>query len=552
MQKTCENGWCGQVFETTDEDLAFYDKVSPVFNGKKYLIPPPTHCQSCRQQQRLAFRNERKYLHRECDKCKKKIISQYPASVSFPVYCSTCYWGDGWDAKEYGVAFDETKPFFTQFFELQKRTPRIAFSSSNNENSDYCNHAGYMKNCYLVVGSIECEDCYYCTRIFRCKNCVDCLFLSECELCFDATNCDRCYRTQHAFQCKDVKDSQYVRYCSSSHDLLYCVNRRQAQYQILNEQLSAEEFRKRREEILQSPKLQSEYMIRFDALCLSSPVPGTIKHLSEQCVGNYVSECQRCEDTFDATKCQDIVYGYDVGDTKDCMDVYSFYESELCYESYSGYRLFHCLFNRDCWPGNNLILCDHCFFGCSNCFGCIGLQKQSYCVLNTQYTKEEYEVLVPKIIDHMRTTPYQSPAGSSTGQAGSWGEFFPIQHSQFAYNESAVQDYFPLKKEEVQERGWLWRDHADEASTVDKALTCEATHRPFRIIKQELEYYRRMNLPIPRLHPDERHRRRMALRNPRKLWSRECAKCQKQIEPSYAPERPEIVYCEECYLTAVY
>ena len=57
-----------------------------------------------------------------------------------------------------------------------------------------------------------------------------------------------------------------------------------------------------------------------------------------------------------------------------------------------------------------------------------------------------------------------------------------------------------------------------------------------------------MNLPIPHLHPDERHKDRMALRNPRKLWKRTCDKCVKEIETSYAPDRPEKVYCEECYL----
>ena len=84
------------------------------------------------------------------------------------------------------------------------------------------------------------------------------------------------------------------------------------------------------------------------------------------------------------------------------------------------------------------------------------------------------------------------------------------------------------------------------------AIKCEATGRPFRIIKQELEFYRKMKLPIPHFHPDERHRRRMALRNPRKLWRRPCGKCGKEMETTYAPERPEIVYCESCYLQEVY
>jgi hypothetical protein len=54
------------------------------------------------------------------------------------------------------------------------------------------------------------------------------------------------------------------------------------------------------------------------------------------------------------------------------------------------------------------------------------------------------------------------------------------------------------------------------------AIECEVTKKPFRIIKQELEFYRKYNLPIPRRHPDQRHLDRMKLRNPRKLFTRVC------------------------------
>jgi hypothetical protein len=84
------------------------------------------------------------------------------------------------------------------------------------------------------------------------------------------------------------------------------------------------------------------------------------------------------------------------------------------------------------------------------------------------------------------------------------------------------------------------------------AIECETTKKPFRIIPQELEFYRKHNLPIPRKHPDERHKERMALRNSRKLFTRKCDKCRKEIQTTYAPERPEIVYCQECYEKEIY
>jgi len=60
---------------------------------------------------------------------------------------------------------------------------------------------------------------------------------------------------------------------------------------------------------------------------------------------------------------------------------------------------------------------------------------------------------------------------------------------------------------------------------LNQAIECEVTKRPFRIIKQELEFYRKNGLQLPKRHPDQRHIDRMNVRNPRKLRDRKCAKC---------------------------
>ena len=84
MQKTCPQ--CSAPFQVTPEDLAFYEKVSPVFNGKKELIPPPSLCPDCRMQRRLAWRNERSIFRDTCDLCKKSIVSIYAPGEREKVY----------------------------------------------------------------------------------------------------------------------------------------------------------------------------------------------------------------------------------------------------------------------------------------------------------------------------------------------------------------------------------------------------------------------------------------------------------------------------------
>lgn len=159
MQKTCKQ--CGLSFEVTDDDLKFYDKVSPVFGGKKYAVPAPTLCPDCRRQRRLAHRNEMVLYKRTCDFSGKKILSMYPQEAVFPVYDPKIWFGDKWSALDYGQDFDFNRPFFEQYIELRNKVPHLALVSEANENCDFCNIVGNSRNCYLCFGSIECEDCLY-------------------------------------------------------------------------------------------------------------------------------------------------------------------------------------------------------------------------------------------------------------------------------------------------------------------------------------------------------------------------------------------------------
>jgi hypothetical protein len=224
----------------------------------------------------------------------------------------------------------------------------------------------------------------------------------------------------------------------------------------------------------------------------------------------------------------------------------------------TGYGTFHQLFSHASWACTESCYTDHCQ-SCNHCFGCIGLKHKNYCILNTQFTKEEYEALLPKIIEHMRKT-------------AEWGEFFPIESSPFGYNETIAHEYFPITRDEVLQRGWQWCDYVPPEPAVERtinatdlpdsiegmpddvlnwAIRSKASGRPFRIIKQELAFYRNLQIPLPHLHPDERHMGRLRKRKPRKLWPRTCDKCRKSMTVAIAPERKEKALCEECYLSSM-
>jgi hypothetical protein len=91
-----------------------------------------------------------------------------------------------------------------------------------------------------------------------------------------------------------------------------------------------------------------------------------------------------------------------------------------------------------------------------------------------------------------------------------------------------------------------------EDNILNQVIECEQTKRLFKIEKQELDFYRKYNLPLPHIHPDLRHAKRILLRNSRKLIERNCDKCNKNIQTTYMSDRPEVVYCEECYNKEIY
>jgi hypothetical protein len=193
--------------------------------------------------------------------------------------------------------------------------------------------------------------------------------------------------------------------------------------------------------------------------------------------------------------------------------------------------------------------------------------------LNKQYTKEEYFALVEKIKGDML-------------QRGEYGEFFPEHTALFAYNESPIQEYFPLTKEEAEQQGYVWKEQEeqhyggttytphedisyyknDEAMKLllGGILTCNVTGKPYKITKQELGVYLQHGIPIPRKCPDQRHAERMLAMGEVKLWERTCmctdgthpehtgSSCPTTFQTSYAPTRPEQVYCEECFQKVIY
>ncbi|MDD5041196.1 MAG: hypothetical protein PHX87_02900 [Candidatus Peribacteraceae bacterium] len=555
-QKTCFQ--CSAPFEITQDDKAFYREAGLTVASKHFSIPEPVTCPACRMQRRIAHRNFFNLCHRTSSLSDKRIISMYDEDVPFPVYEIHEWWSDRWDGLRYGREVDFGRPFFDQLGELFNVVPRMSIFNNNCENTDYCNFSFQSRNCYLIGGNVGNEDCCYGHIVWLSKNCYDCLYIYRCERCYECVDCVQCYELAFSHGCDNCSNGTLLVHCSGCKDCIGCVGLKNKQYCVFNQPFSREDYERKMQEFDRGSHVMIELARKRLADLTRKEV---VRHYHgvncEDVTGDYLYNCKGVHDSYDAKNCEDcrflataesFVHSYD-----------SNYCPSTCEWSYqcvacNGSSLFCC---HNTMYSAETAYCQDCS-SCKNCFGCASLKSKQYCIFNRQYTRQEYEELVPRVIEHMQ-------------QTGEWGQFFPITMSPFGYNQTMAQEYFPLTEEKVEKRGWRWvvqKSTADEYlgprvavsdriqdvpdDITQKILLCSASKQPYKIIPQELEFCRSMTLPLHTECFAERHRRRMRLKNPRHLWSRTCAKCGKGIETTYAPERPEIVYCESCYLSSVY
>ncbi len=547
---------CQSPFKVTAEDKKFL---------KKFDMPDPTMCFDCRLQRRMAFYNRYKLYRRKCDLKGEDIISIFSPDKEFKAYKTREWYSDKFDPIQYGRNFDFNRPFFEQFAEFYKSVPQNALAIlGDNVNSDFTNDNYKLKDCYLVFDGEQAEKSFYGQSFVGLKNCLDFFFLHQSELCYEVISCHNCYNLKYSRFCKNCSNSWFLGDCIGCKNCFGCASLHQKEYCIFNEQKTKEEYEKFIAEFQSgSYSLVQKMKEKVEESHLTQPVKATRGVQNSNVIGDSLNNCKDCSYCYDCNDLRDCRYCTDcLMQAKDCMDIHIWGDRmERCYNSAlvgaGSLNIFMSYYVLD--GVHDIYYSVWCTRNSKNLFGCVGLTHKEYCIFNKQYSKEEYENLKNKIIDHMKST-------------GEWGEYFPPETSAFGYNETLANDYFPLTKKEVIKKGWKWCDFEPEIKAnrvilasklpddikatpddiLNWAIECEITNKPFKITTQELKFYREHNLPIPRRHPDQRHLDRLALKQPYKLFDRKCSKCSSGIQTTYAPDRPEKVYCEECYLETVY
>lgn len=503
MQSTCTVS--GKSFSISNHEAEFC---------RSRGIPLPTLSPQERFRQLFAYRNEWILFNRKCNKTNQDIISCYRPDAQFPVFEREVWMDENsYNPFDFGRPYDFNRPFFEQFHELASTVPRIAQVVAKAENSPYVNLNLGVANCYFTFSCIESQDCMYGVRVYYCRDCVDNLYITQCELCYECINCHHCYDLKWSIHSLNCRESAFLYDCHNSSNCFGCIGLQHKQYCIWNVQYTKEEYEAKIKTLLdgnrstlaraktQWQKFLTASNYKYNSVISCEDCDGDYLQNSNNSHGSYfLRECDQVDNSFNLEKCRncyscvtsagsELMY-MNMGIRKNCYNVqFSFTAAHLTDSLYSGALIFDA---------------DHLF-------GCISFnRKASYCILNKQYTKEEYEDLVPRIIEHMKKT-------------GEWGQFFPMKMSDFPYCDSIAQEFFPLntieaeKKFDVHIANSKHVPHVETAPTlpdniadVDESI-CSVTiqdqcnQQAFRYQKKEIAFYKAHNIPLPEYCFESRH-----------------------------------------------
>ncbi len=546
--KICQN--CKQEFTITPTELVQYNKIG--------LIVPDI-CTPCRWKHHMAFWPFGKFRAGKSDLSGEKMITILPDNARYPIYTSKEWYSDAWDPMDYGQDYDPSRPFFDQLKELQEKVPRPHQQGAQNTDCDWCDDAWESKNCYLSRSLVKCENLLYGYRAFGVKDSIDISHIYTLDQCYDCTYCFSSYHLFFSKNCRDCIDCSFMYDCRNCSNCFMCWNLRGKSYCIENIQYTKEEYEEKMKSInLGSHADLENHKNRYTEILKKNVVhKESFNVKTYNSIGTNMTNCNNCTNVFsweDSENCINCLRGTK---SKDCIDLTGSWFMELSGNNSACTNSYDLRYSIWCDGAKYSEYCDQCL-EIDYCFGCVSLRKKKYCILNKQYTKEEYEVLKDKIISDMK-------------ERGEYGKFPPYSMGLCSYDFSTSCIYFPeVAKDYVRQLGGYWDDAHDQKiegiqtseipdliNDVDsnfskQALICPVTGWRYNISDAELSFLKNNNIAIPRVHFDVRTKNRMVTLSQTKGEAYKCTYCSKDIVGYYPKDWGyEKISCDECYLREI-
>lgn len=544
----------GEKFYVRPQDIEFYKRIG---------VPLPTLSPKERWRLLLSFWNSYFLFNIKSALTGEKIIAQYPPNTPYKIYEHQKWFGGDWNPEDYGMDYDSSRKFFEQFRKLQLNVPRPSlFVDTSSVNSDYTNDSIHLKNCYLVFNAIDAENCHYCISPTRSRDSIDSFDIWDSSLCAECFESHELYNCRYVEFSKNCLDSTFLYDCRNCTNCFGGVNLRNKKYIFFGEQLMKEEYEKRIAAInLGDRNVLGENKKKFYKLVGTAVHKPNHNEKSVNSFGDFIINSKNCFYSYFAENCENSAYLIGSIATRETYDSIAI-ATEFSYMSSGISGSYRTLFSNMTDSSRDSEYSDYCV-NCHNIFGCIGLLNKSFCIFNKQYLEEEYW----KVLDDIKTNMLL---------AGEYGEFFPPDLSPFPYRITTAGSYkgyddfetvkqYGYNMENIPEEEIVSIDKARDAlevpgdvhnvsdSILEENIIDKKNNKYFRYTKNELEFRRKFNLPLPTEHFTTRLKQKREKFGSIVLefHNRRCPKCGAKFETVYRPDDPRIVYCEPCYLKEI-
>ena len=412
-------------------------------------------------------------------------------------------------------SYNFSKSFFENFRELFKsiRMPDM-IQFLENENSEYSDVVVWCKNNYLSNVTTNSENILYSFSIKESENIFNsvAIWKHSANVYYSSwiNNSFKVFYSRYIINSNNIWFSSNLVWCS---ECIFCNNLENQKYCINNKKLEKIEFQKQKFEIL---KNKSDFYKNYLKLNKKS-----WSFSSQNCEWNFILNWEGVEKW------------YFVTDTKNWKNLMFFgwdSENEFDYNTFTwwSWKNTHLYSNMWCWMWNehiynsahipywNNIFYSYFVTNCSFCIWCIWLKNKSYCILNKQYSKEDWEIKVNEIFGNME-------------KDWTLWDFFPAKLNPFYFNDTVAGLIWGFKKEEIISEWFMWRDEEIKVDIPDKNSVISISDLDdfeafdsswnwkinpeilkkvikdehwnyYRIVKMEYDFLVKHSLPLPRLH----------------------------------------------------
>jgi hypothetical protein len=391
---TCQN--TGKKFLITKQEIEFC---------KKWDLPLPVLHPEIRREMRERLMPSPFYSWTKCDHCGKRVLIEHPDTMDRKVICVDCRDKYYESVTPAGVDYIPGK-FLEQYHELIKQNPIRGYDEfrkeqGGGENLTRCVECSYSKNCIECFDTSKCINCVNCQEgLISDTDCVDLTQSSGCELCVDMIGCLACYKCAYLEDCDTCENTYYSDNCRRTKYCFGCSGLRDKSFCIFNKQYSEKEYKEKVAELLKKTPDEIEELKSKELADV--PVPASLGG-----TGNvdsfYTNQTMNCKSTYYAFYSQETV---ESGYLWQCEGVNNVWDITMTRNSDYAYQASDTTYSKQIFFASGQFECEDCWFGMDNykthhAWGCVHLSDKKYHILNKEYSKEDYEKLVPQIRDEL-------------------------------------------------------------------------------------------------------------------------------------------------------